>query len=125
MADDLSGNLLMDAQTFINLPAAGMGRTRTIAFNASGASVQSWRADAPYRIRHVSGIGQAILNFSGTSYSILAAAGVHLDWIAIASTSVSISIAVDCSVDVSNGQFIYCSHGGSNSFLQVILEYVL
>jgi hypothetical protein len=116
------GTLLMDAVTFLTAAGSGAAKTRTIAFNATGATVLSWRSDSNYRIIEVSGVGQALLNLVGGTYAALTAAGVHLDWISLVSTSTTWA-DTEMNADLINGQILYSSHGAGNSLLQAILAY--
>jgi hypothetical protein len=96
--------------------------TKTIAFNAVGIGVLSWRSDANYYIVQVNGLGQALLNVVGATYATLTTAGTHIDWICIGATSTSQASTVALRAPILLGQLLYCSCGSGNSFIQVILE---
>jgi hypothetical protein len=115
--------LLMSRETFLAAGGSSVERpTKTIAFNATGATILFWKADLDYDIVFVQGLGQVLLNLVGATYAALTAAGVHLDWIGIGSTSTSSTNDLPLRIRLEKDKILYSSHGAGNSFSQVILQ---
>jgi len=100
-----------------------LGTTRTIGYNYTAASQQSWKADADYVIVSVLGAGAtnaAIMNFTGATYASMSVAGVHLDWIAYAGANTVQALRQP----LFKGELLYCSSAaGVSGATLVTLEY--
>src|SRR5262245_3386415 len=114
--------LIGEAEAIFNLADSARPRTRTLGFNASGASQLSWTAEQDYFIVEVVvGTGTQIVSFVNDTYANLASNGVHTNWIALGG-------ALGCNTTrlhqkITRGQMLYWASSGLAS-CTVVLEYV-
>jgi hypothetical protein len=118
---------MLDAETLRDLigrpPDSALVETKQIGFNATGATVQSWRADADYLLTSATLTGAVIINLVGATYAQLSGAGTHLDWIALNVSAATTEIShVALRRIIKEGQLLYSSHGGSASACLISLQ---
>lgn len=118
---------MLDAETLRDLigrpPDSIQGDTKQIGFNATGATVQSWRADADYDLVKATLTGAVIINLTGATYAQLSVAGTHHDWLALNVTAGTSEISeITLRQVIKEGQILYSSHGPANSSGLIVLQ---